>query len=171
MNWLRLARSIWNKRIRLRFDNLKLSYKIELLENSLFFIVKSYCEKLEIKCKENHKLSEEVKKGIEKIKILEHDYEQVKERSIMLKYYASFDILKNLWLDVWVEKLANSYYGCGSIYELYIERKQEKTGAFLSLNEGYLSHDEVERIKKETQYIEDFEPYNEADEEAEKYDD
>lgn len=74
--------------------------------------------------------------------------------------------IKQSWINYHIQELNNSSYGAGVFYEMHVLRKQEAIENFLCLNESELTSDDIELIKKETDYQENFEPYTEVDEET-----
>lgn len=83
-----------------------------------------------------------------------------------LKNMYSLTVIKQKWLKAMIEDINNECYaGCGLYYELYEERRQNALANFLERNKHALTDEEIKQFKIDAEYIEDFEPYSEYDEE------
>ena len=71
--------------------------------------------------------------------------------------------IKTQWLQYRCKKINENSYGAGLIYELYEVRKQDAINAFLHYYRELFTPQDIEFIKQETEYIENFEPYYEID--------
>lgn len=131
----------------------------EVKNNSMELLIKAHNEGCKLE-KATEQLQSLVKDQSNCIKRLECQLQQKVSLSM------PFMQLKKCWLDFAIERINQSTFGCGLVYELYIERKQAAIENLLLDNEAMLSQDEIAYIKSKTDYTENFKPYEEYYEET-----